>query len=399
MWGLLTFISSREISSQEAPSVVVRGPLTPELIREKLDLSLKLTGDFPAEFTFKEKKYDLIYTISSDLENHIKRVLQKYRPEHTSVVILDNATGEILAAVDYERARKGFTRSLSFSNTHPAASMIKIITAADLLRTGTAEVDTVFSYRGRSSTLYKNQLTDQRSRRERYQTLESAFAVSNNVIFGKAAIENLVSTSLFDTAEDFGFNHSLLDELSLPISKFRMPDDQYDMAQLASGFNVETTISPVHASLLSLIVANDGKLVRPRLLKTIKNEEGEELWIPEEYVNQVIDLKTAEDLKELMRSAVSKGTARRGFRRMNHFLKEEIDVGGKTGSMTGGSPFGKRDWFTAFAMPRDEALGKGISIAVMNINSKKWYVKSSVLAKEIIEYYFDKIVPMKSHRR
>ena len=72
-------------------------------------------------------------------------------------------------------------------------------------------------------------------------------------------------------------------------------------------------------------------------------------------------------------------------------MKKKLSIGAKTGSITGGFPEGKREWVTAFATPKDERKGKGISIAVVNILNKKWYVRSSYIAKKVIEYYFSKI--------
>lgn len=46
----------------------------------------------------------------------------------------------------------------------------------------------------------------------RTQSFESAFAQSNNVIFGKAAIQNLDSARLVKIAENFGYNQTLINE-------------------------------------------------------------------------------------------------------------------------------------------------------------------------------------------
>jgi hypothetical protein len=66
----------------------------------------------------------------------------------------------------------------------------------------------------------------------------------------------------------------------------------------------------------------------------------------------------------------------------------------KTGRISGGFPDGVRDWFTVFAKPK-QGDDKGISICVMNINGSSWYVKSSYIAKKIIEYYYSHIVPIR----
>ena len=77
-------------------------------------------------------------------------------------------------------------------------------------------------------------------------------------------------------------------------------------------------------------------------------------------------------------------------------MKKKLIIGGKTGSITGGVPNGKRDWLTVFAMPKNPLYGKGISVAVMNINVKKWYVRSTFLAKKVIEFYYKKILPLRN---
>jgi hypothetical protein len=99
-------------------------------------------------------------------------------------------------------------------------------------------------------------------------------------------------------------------------------------------------------------------------------------------------------MQEMMGMTIDGGTARRSFKKMNNGYKDNLEIGGKTGSITGGTPYGKRDWFAAYALPRDKTKGKGISISVMNVNVKKWHVKSSMLAKNVIEYYYKNINPI-----
>jgi hypothetical protein len=96
-----------------------------------------------------------------------------------------------------------------------------------------------------------------------------------------------------------------------------------------------------------------------------------------------------------MEYTISNGTARKSFKKFDKSLKKLLKIGGKTGSITGGIPYGKRDWFSAFAMPLNSSLGNGIAISVMNINVKKWFVRSTFLAKNIIELYYNEIDPIK----
>ena len=91
-----------------------------------------------------------------------------------------------------------------------------------------------------------------------------------------------------------------------------------------------------------------------------------------------------------MVDVVKNGTARRLSRKLKSKVKGQLLLGGKTGSITGGMPYGKRDWFVGFAMPKN-GKSKGISFAVMHINQKKWYVRSTYIAKNIIDYYYKEL--------
>src|SRR5690606_4701669 len=109
---------------------------------------------------------------------------------------------------------------------------------------------------------------------------------------------------------------------------------------------------------------------------------------------QVLSTNTTEDMRELFLATVTRGTARSSFRRSKYLL-EKLEIGGKTGSITGGEPNGKRDWFVSYAKSNEDKSDKGISICVMIVNQKKWYIKSPLLAKNIMEYYYSKLYPQK----
>jgi cell division protein FtsI/penicillin-binding protein 2 len=353
---------------------------------------------FPTTIDIHENKVSLKYSMNKKLTGYIQKILKRYRSDYSTVIVIDNETGYILSAVGYERKNNNFNISMPFSSTHPSASLFKIVTTADLLEKSSLTKDTVFKFRGRGTTLYKYQLKDKKSRWQRHQSFARAFAYSNNVIFGKAAIKESSAERIFDMASDFGFNEKLMEEISLSKSKFDFPATDYSLAEKASGFNKETMISPIHAATLSSVIANDGVLKYPRFITEIIDEKtSKNIWSPQLKTKRVLEVGTARQMQDLMGLTVKIGTARGSFRRLNRTLKKNLIIGGKTGSITGGLPYGKRDWFTSYAMPKNSSLGKGISIAVMNINVKKWYVKSAYLAKNIIEYYYKRVYPLREN--
>ncbi|PIP91004.1 MAG: hypothetical protein COW01_15210 [Bdellovibrionales bacterium CG12_big_fil_rev_8_21_14_0_65_38_15] len=363
------------------------------VVKNSLDEYFHHGGEKPQLVRVNGRDYQLEYSTNNDLENHVKKLISRYRSAHIAVVVLDNETGNILLSMGHSRNSDEFGPVLPFTSTHPAASLFKIITAADLLENTPVTEDSRFKFHGRGTTLYKNQLKVTNSRWARYQSLEKAFAFSNNVVFGKAAINQSTAESLMRTAFNFGFNRDLMEEVNLSRSIVEMPENQYNFAELASGFNRDTRISPIHGAAIAATVANHGEFVTPRFLKKIIDlETGEVVWSGHKLRNESISVESATALKQMMELTVSQGTARGSFRRFDRKIRKLVTVGGKTGTITGGIPEGKRDWFTSFAVPNDTAAGKGISVCVMIVNDNKWYVKSAYMAKEIIEYYYKKIL-------
>jgi cell division protein FtsI/penicillin-binding protein 2 len=370
-------------------------PQLPAGFKETMEKSFLQGTEWPDKLQINNQSLKVEYTFNENLTNYAKNLLKQYRSDYTAITVIDNETGKVLAAIGYEGKGNKFDKNLVLSNTHPSASLIKMVTTAELLQNTQVKKETMFDFRGRSTTLFKYQLNESKNNRwDKTQTLETAFAKSNNVIFGKAAIKNTTSENLVKMAEGFGFNQPICKEFSFLKSEIRPVKDDYSLAELASGYNVDTVISPVHAAAMASIVANDGVLKTPRFISKIVDPKGDNIWPEVATERRAISPETSKEMHEMMSMTIDDGTARRSFRKMNIGYRDVLDIGGKTGSITGGTPFGKRDWFAAYAIPREKTKGKGISISVMNVNVKKWHVKSSMLAKSIIEYYYKNINPV-----
>lgn len=362
-------------------------------LRREINRSFQIPGDeWPSEVFVGDNTYRVRYTLDRDLTDYIQRLLRHFRSDFSSVVVMDNNTGAILAAVGHDRQTNEFNKILPFSSTHPSASLIKIVATADLLERGKVDGATTFRHRGRGTTLFRSQL--EATNVGRAVDFASAFAFSNNVVFGQAAIQKSSGPKLYQMAREFGFNRRLMQDLDLSESRFTVADSSFHLAELASGFNRETMISPVHAALLSSVVANNGLIASPYMVDKVFSPEGEIVWGLYPRFSRILGLDAVDELKLMMEKTITTGTARRDFSTMRHGLRPQLEIGGKTGSITGGIPFGRRDWFSVYAIPKDERFGRGISVAVMNINLDKWYVRSTHLSKRVIEYYYNNIYPL-----
>jgi len=395
VWGNLNFIKDNTLFS--APALQVKPDVVDTSQSNDFNKILSKHQSWSEQLDYDSSKFHVQYTFNSDLEEFIKKQLGLYHPDYTSVVVMDNESGHIIAAVDYAREKKVYGRDLAFTNTHPAASIFKVITASDLLENTHIKTDTEFHFTGRSTTLYRHQLKDPGGRHRWIRTLdlEKAFATSNNVIFGRTAIENLTPAGLKKMAEKFGFNKRLVEGINLAPSVFNMAADQYNLAEFSSGLNDKTLMSPVHGAVIGSIVANGGVLRYPVVIKELQGiNDKKTIYPPLKKEEVVLTPRTAEDLRTLFMATITQGTARASFRRSKYLL-DKLEIGGKTGSLTGGEPFGKRDWFVSYAKSIEDKNDKGISICVMIVNQRKWYVKSSLVAKNIMEYYYSTLYPQK----
>ncbi len=373
-----------------------RTKLSSEVLKSKLNVAFAAGADWPKTIEHENDQLAISYTLDKRISDYVKKRIKRYRPEYVSVVMLDNNTGKILTALDYERKTGTFGKSMTFATTHPAASIFKIITTAELLENTPIDKESIFKFVGKSTTLYKYQLKKPKSSRwVRTATLKQAFALSNNVIYGKAAINNIFAVNLFKMAQKFGFNRNLFEEIDLGKAVMKLPSTQYGLAEMASGFNRRTMMSPVHGAMLASIIANNGVAKYPHIVeKVVNHSKQEEVWKFNDKSEKVISSNTASDIQEMMELTVSRGTARSSLR----FLKRKrvfgkLRIGGKTGTITGGIPHGKRDWFVSYAYPgsSENKNDKGISLCVMLVNVDKWHVKAPVLAGDIINFYYNEI--------
>ncbi|MCP4717226.1 MAG: hypothetical protein GY868_19050, partial [Deltaproteobacteria bacterium] len=137
-------------------------------------------------------------TIDNALQKRMADLFARYRPLIAAGVVLDADTGAVLAMVNYIKNNEGRRlipegeANLCLNPGFPAASLIKIVTAAAVIEKKGFESSKTLPISGREHTLYKHQLGLKRQRfRARSITLENAFSRSINPYFGKLGITYL----------------------------------------------------------------------------------------------------------------------------------------------------------------------------------------------------------------
>lgn len=387
-------ISSHWSRAGQNPSPSEEGRNASHLKLSRQDLAVFLTGmtgeplALTDELVHKNEagRYIIRTTINTKLQDYITRLQNRSRTLKSAVVVLSPYDGRVIAMAGHDA--NGNKGNPSLKADYPAASLFKIVSAAAALESAGFTPDKVLYFRGRRHTLYKNQLKEAKGRWVTETTFRKAFAYSNNSVFGKLGIYDLGQDILAGYAEKFLFNKPIAFDLPIEVSSIEVPTDDFGLAEIASGFNKRTLISPLHATLLAAVAANGGEMPAPWLVETIKDDTGAIVYNAEPGIlNSPVSSKTAADLKALMRDAARYGTSRKAFRKLRRKrIFKKIELGAKTGTINDKLDQFKYDWLTAYALAPDGT--KGICIGILGVHGKILGTRSTELGRAIINYYF-----------
>ncbi len=311
-------------------------------------------------------------TIRPDMQQFIAGTAERYKMYYGTIVVMDARTGDILAM--YGRGTQGEDCTLCLEANH-AASVFKIVTAVAAMEQGGYTGNSVFTYTGSAHTLYRHQLVNRNDRWTADVTLADAFAHSNNVVFAKIGTIYLGETPILLTAMKMGFWQSPLREIECSPSTMFFPENDYNLAELTSGFNRQTKITPVHAAQMVSAAVNNGQMVTPRIIRGGHVEKV-----------SVMSENTAHHLASMMERTIRCGTVSKEFRncRSDRVLRD-ITIGAKSGSIDGDEPMGRRNWFVGFA--RNDA-GDAIAIGCLLVLDARYWIQADTLSRLIIRHYF-----------
>lgn len=329
----------------------------------------------------------LQYAFDPELQQYAEGIFKSYNPDYGALVAIDAETGRLLSMVSYTHSsQKKVLGHLALRATFPSASVFKVVTAAAAIAEKKYSSDTVISFNGANHKLYKKSvLQDRITRWTRYMSLKEAFAKSVNPVFGKIGAYAVGAESLRKYADRFGFNRKIASDLPIQNGAALIQNDPWSLAEAASGFTRDNTMSPLQGALIAAAVANGGVMMEPYAIESVHTPDGTQLYQSNKKIMDVsVDPKTAREIRELMQETVSHGTSKKSFKGFFRGGMSFVEVGGKTGTLTGFDPFGKYDWFVGYGI----SGSRKIAIAALTISEKYWKVKSSYVARKMIEQYF-----------
>ena len=208
---------------------------------------INLTNN-PIRVDFDHRSYQVHTSLDMELQQYLLERMDRVNSRYIGIVAMDPVNGHVLTMAGFNKINPDKDPCLSAD--YPAASLFKIITAAAGVEENGYTAQTRFTFNGFKHTLYKRQLTDKQNRYTNAISLKGAFAQSVNPVFGKMGALYLKKEALEAYGEAFGFNRDVAFELPLSTSRLNVKSDSYHRAEIASGFNRQTTISPIHGAMI-----------------------------------------------------------------------------------------------------------------------------------------------------
>jgi len=322
-------------------------------------------------------------SIDAAIQSAVAGLLQRSQTIGSAAVVMDPFSGRILALAGYDQNGKG--DEICLRADFPAASLFKIVAAAAAVEAAGLSPDSPLYYNGGRYTLYKSQLNDKRTRYTHQVPLKEAFGLSINPVFGKLGSFTLGRDLLQDFAARFMFNHPIPFDLPLEESRIEVPQTTFGLAEIASGFNKRTLISPLHGALFSSAVANGGVMMVPWLVEEVEDDSGRTLYKAEPAVMaRPIGAATARKLRVMMQETVKGGTCRRTLKRLTRKKPfDTMEIGAKTGTINDPTNTHKIDWLSAYVIDPDRK--EGVCVAVMGMHGEKLGIRAPELGRLILD--------------
>lgn len=314
------------------------------------------------------------YTLDEALTDDVFEVLRRGRVDRGHAIVIDPRSARVLALASTDPERFPAERA------YPAASIVKVLTAAALLDAEERGVDTTCVYRGNKYRLNRRRLDRPSSGRR--SGLEEALASSNNQCFSQWALHVVGEERLRSTFAAFGW-------LEPPAPGFEAGrvepiESRLDLGRLGSGLD-GLRVTLLHAAELTSVLT-DGRLRESWWIDRVVDPKARVVRLPERRAERVVlSPERAAELREMLVATTTRGTAKGAFRdRRGRKLLGPIRVAGKTGNLTGQDPFGRYEWFVGVAPAEDPVIG----VVVLQLQSNLWWKKSSELAASILQRIF-----------
>ncbi|MBL7842380.1 MAG: transpeptidase family protein [Cyclobacteriaceae bacterium] len=266
---------------------------------------------------------DIQTTLDINLQDVSETALHKAMMQHNAddglVVVMEVKTGAVKAIANLSSDGRGnFYEKFNYATggLFEPGSTFKLITMIALLEDSNMELSDSIDTGNGEFKFYKNTVRDHEKGGLGKITVRQAFEHSSNVAMARLADKNfgLRPQKFMDHVERLKIHQPLGIQITgEPHPKFKWPGQKgwsgISLPWMAYGYGIE--ITPLHTLTMYNAVANNGKMIRPVFVESVKRADREkENYETDVIVSKICSDKTLNKVRLLLEGVVENGTAK-----------------------------------------------------------------------------------------
>jgi len=251
------------------------------------------------------------------VENEIDAAMREYTPSKATIILMRPQTGEILAMANRphfdlnlrSQAKPEQMKNRAIIDMMEPGSTFKIVTAAAALNEKKVRPDSMIFCENGVWNFGGAALHDHRPFAD--LSVKDILVKSSNIGAAKLAL-SVGDQKFYEYIRRFGFGERTGIELPGEISgRIRSPQFWSKISITRIPMGHEIGVTPLQMTVAMAAIANGGKLITPRIVKSIATDEGKTISsLSPVVLRQVISPQTARQIGDALRGVVSdRGTA------------------------------------------------------------------------------------------
>ncbi|MDD3905894.1 MAG: penicillin-binding transpeptidase domain-containing protein [Candidatus Omnitrophica bacterium] len=300
------------------------------------DAKRKLLESYQYEFIPAKDGFGLVLTIDEVIQNIAERELykmyDKYNAKGASIVVMDPRTGDILALANFpnfdlnnpgKRAADA-VRNRAINDFFEPGSVFKIVAASGLLEEKLVTFQTKFDCENGQWKIGRRILHDHTP--HGVLPFKEVIEVSSNIGTVKAA-SLLGAKGMFKYIEAFGIREKTGIDLPGEVSGMNRNISKWSGSSMyAIPMGQEVTTTAIQLACAIAVIADNGYLVRPRVVKRILDPKGQIVKDIQPVIRRrVLSTQTVMKMRSILMGVVTSGTGKKA-------RIEDYSTGGKTGT-------------------------------------------------------------------
>lgn len=266
--------------------------------------------------------YNIVLTIDQVIQHIAEKALlagvEKYHPQSASVVVMDASNGDILALCNwptfdlnnYKNYNAEIRRNKAVTDFYEPGSSFKVVTASAALEEQAVGLEDEFYCENGSYNIAGRILHDHRPHKN--LRFKNIIELSSNIGTVKVA-QKLGMEKLCKYIRLFGFGRKTGVDLPGEAEGIAREVSKWSKGSIAAiPIGQEIAVTTIQLTAAISCIANDGILIKPRIVKKILNNN---MVVIKEYepkfMRRVISKETCMKTKEVLRMVVESGSGKK----------------------------------------------------------------------------------------